>query len=96
MDSLNPCGPVQLGSSSGLELEAMQGPISPRSLCNRFSRDVAYCCPVRLNPSEDREYVSDDNPGPSPALAVNECQEPGASSAGLKDRRRPATGGTCE
>lgn len=36
------------------------------------------------------------NPGPSPALEVNECHEPGASSGGLKGRRRPATGGTCD
>lgn len=73
----------------------MPGPISPRSLCSRLSRDVAYCCPVRLNPSGDREYVMEGSPGASPALEVKECHESGASSAGLKVRKRP-TGGTCD
>lgn len=93
-ESLNPWGTVQLGSSSGLEVEAMLGPISLRSLCSRLSRDVAYCCPVRPNPSWDREYAMDGNPGASSLLRGKECHA--ESSTGLKARRRPATGGTCD
>lgn len=71
-DSLNPWGAVHLGKVSGLE--TLLGPTSPRSLCSRLSRDVAYCCPVRLSPSEDRHMMV-DSPGASPGLEVKGCQE---------------------
>lgn len=73
----------------------MLGPISALSLCSRLSRDVAYCWPVRLNPSVDKEYAIEGKPGPSPGLVGNECQELwGVSSSGLKVKRRPGPGGS--
>lgn len=91
--SRSPGCTIQLGCSSGLELEGRLAPISACSVCSRLRRDVAYCCPVRLSPSGDREYAMDGSPMLSPPLAVKGCQELGESSAGLKVKRPP--GGSC-
>lgn len=56
-------------------------------------RDVAYCCPVRLSPSGDREYAMDGSPVLAAALAANGCQVSGSSSVGVKVRRPPGGGG---
>lgn len=94
MGSLNPGCTIKLWCSSGLELEAMLGPLSLGSLCSRLRRDVAYCCPLKLNPSGERGQAMDGNTVPSPGLPVNGCHDSGVWSAELKAKRCP--GGSCD
>lgn len=50
---------------------------------------------MRLNPSGDREYAIDDNPGPSPALVGNVDQELEVLFGVVMVSRRDA-GETCD